>query len=65
MCQAEISKYLIKNKRKKVDIIELMANIPSNRTNLSRACRKMEKYHELKIDKVKKGQYTKFLFSII
>lgn len=64
MCQEQVIRYLEKKKGQPVDINELLRVIPSNRGNISRACRTMVEHREIKIQKVREGPFTRFLFSV-
>lgn len=64
MCQNEVYKYLARNKGKEVSMNELMLVIPTTRSNISRACRKMVQHKEIRIRPVKEGPFTRYLFSV-
>lgn len=64
MCQQEVINYLKKRRGKDVDIQELMRVIPANRISISRSCRKLAEYQEIKVKQVRQGPFIKFLFSI-
>ncbi len=62
MAQDKIIKYILKNGPTEIPI--LCKALKINRSNISRACRQLEKYNEIKIKKVKKGCFIKYLISI-
>lgn len=64
MAQEDIIQYLRKQRGRFVDIIELIAVIPANRTNISRALRKMREHHEIKYQIIKQGCFSKFLYRL-
>jgi uncharacterized membrane protein len=64
MCQEQIINYLEKRKGREVDINELIRAIPISRAAISRACRRMVKFNEIKIRPVKQGSFTRFMFSV-
>jgi hypothetical protein len=67
MSQSDIIKYLIQQKRRKrenIDIVELIRVIPANRGNISRACRKLRENKEIKSKPIKKGCFVKYVYSI-
>jgi len=62
MSQEEIIKFLKKVNRP-VDIKELMINFPTkSRVILSRNCRILRKYNEVKFKKVKEKYYLKYIY---
>jgi hypothetical protein len=64
MCQNEIVRYLEKRRGKPVSIIELMAVIPANRAAISRSCKRLVDFKEIKVRKIRQGSALKYLFSI-
>ena len=64
MCQDNIIKYLIKKNGKKVDIVNLCLNIPANRSNISRACRKLREQKEIRYRKVKIEGGIKYVYFV-
>jgi uncharacterized membrane protein len=63
MTQQEIINYLIKRKNP-VTLNELSDNLKINKTNVSRACRQLEKNKEIKVNKVKQGPFIRFMIVI-
>jgi DNA-binding MarR family transcriptional regulator len=59
MAQQEIMNYLCKKRQS--TITELSFVLKINRTNVARACRKMEKSKEIKVQRVKEGSFIKHL----
>jgi len=63
MSKGDIINFLVKVKRP-VDIVELCRNIPVNRTNISRAVRKLEYDGDIKVYRSKQGCFTKHIISL-
>lgn len=63
MCQSDIIKYLIK-RRKNVDMVELCKNIPVNRANISRACRKLRENKEVRFKKQRIEGGEKYIYFV-
>jgi len=64
MGETEIIKYLKRTGRKDVTIPELCCVMKINRTNISRAVRKMRERKEIKVKMQKKGCFTRQLISL-
>lgn len=63
MCQEQVINYLKKRRGRQVDINELMRNIPVSRPNISRACSRLAKFREIRVEQVRTMGGIKFLFS--
>jgi len=64
MSQEQIIKYLVNRKGKHVDIVELCSNLNINRSNITRACKKLRENNEIKFKKVKNKNFNKFIYSV-
>lgn len=63
MCQDKIIRYLERQKGRQCTIVDLMAVIPANRSNISRACRVMTQNNEVRCERIREGPFTRQLFS--
>lgn len=64
MCQSEVVNYLKRKRGKEVSIVELMAVIPVGRPAITRSCRRLVDFKEIRVRKIKTGPSVKHLFSI-
>lgn len=63
MCQEQVINYLKKRRGRKVDINELMRVIPVSRQNISRACSRLAKFREIRVEQIRTMGGIKYLFS--
>lgn len=68
MAKQEILNYLIKQKKRgihEVDIPQLCLVIKINRTNISRACRTLQKDGDISVKKQKQRCFVKHMISLV
>lgn len=64
MAQDDILKYLIRKRGQLVSLPELAVVLKINRTNISRAVRKLHENREIRIVHSRQGPFVRFLITI-